>query len=430
MNFESDQTPFDLPAVTEAIELPPATEAIELPPVTEAIETIAPAAAGLVPPLDAWQAAPNIQWSMQHMADFLPVRAIPAGERSLALPSVPADLAHIEVPHPWESRSAPFEDVIGTTFTDGWMIARDGAVMGEQYYGTMTPETLHLLMSVSKSLTTSVAGVLMGAGELDAGAQVTSYVPALAGSGYDGARVRDLLDMRTGVHFSEAYLDENAEVRLLEQAIGWAPRRHPDAPATLLDFLASLRADGPHGGRFDYKSCETDALAFVLEGATGLHAADLMSQRLWAPMGARHAANIGVDSVGAGMFDGGVSAALQDLVRFGTLFLRDGAALDGRQVLPEWWIAETLAGAPDSRAAFANAPEPTLMPGGMYRNGFWFPYPGADVFLALGIHGQMIYVNRPAMVVAAKVSSWPTPQDAEKLLWTVKAFDAVARAVS
>ena len=146
-------------------------------------------------------------------------------------------------------------------------------------------------------------------------------------------------------------------------------------------------------------------------------------------MGAQFGANVGVDSVGSGMFDGGVSAALQDLVRFGTLFVRGGAALDGRQVLPESWIAETVAGAPDSRLAFANAPEPTLMPGGMYRNGFWFPYPGSEVFLALGIHGQMIYVNRPAMVVAAKVSSWPTPQDAEKLLWTVKAFDAIARAV-
>jgi CubicO group peptidase (beta-lactamase class C family) len=146
-------------------------------------------------------------------------------------------------------------------------------------------------------------------------------------------------------------------------------------------------------------------------------------------MGAEFGANVGVDAVGSGMFDGGVSASLRDLLRFGTLFLRDGAALDGRQVLPAAWIAETVAGAPDSRAAFANAAEPTLMPGGMYRNGFWFPYPGSDVFLALGIHGQMVYVNRAAGVVAAKLSSWPTPQDGERLLWTIRAFDAVARTI-
>ncbi|MGN8025234.1 serine hydrolase domain-containing protein [Microbacterium sp. 22242] len=408
----------------------PATEAV--PPAGQ----VAPAPSdgirpmdGFVPPLEAWQQEPNLRWSMQHMADFLPVHPISSGGRTLPLPSVPADLGHIEVAHPWEQRSAPFEDVMGSTFTDAWIVARDGAVMGEQYVGTMSAEVLHLLMSVSKSLTTAVAGTLIGAGALDPGAQVTGYVPALAGSGYDGARVRDLLDMRTGIRFSEAYLDENAEVRLLEEAIGWAPRRHPATPGTLRDFLASLGADGPHGGRFDYKSCETDTLAFVLEGATGIHPADLMSERLWGPMGAEFGANVGVDAVGAGMFDGGVSASLRDLLRFGTLFLRDGAALDGRQVLPASWIAETLYGAPDSRAAFANAAEPTLMPGGMYRNGFWFPYPGSDVLLALGIHGQMIYVNRAANVVAAKLSSWPTPQDAERLLWTIRAFDAVARAI-
>ncbi|WP_336629237.1 MULTISPECIES: serine hydrolase domain-containing protein [unclassified Microbacterium] len=413
---------------------PPPTENWTGPaPVTGAVPVTVPDGArpvdGFIPPLEAWQQEPNLRWSMQHMADFLPVHEISSPGRTLPLPSVPADLGHIDVPHPWEPRSAPFEDVMASTYTDGWIVARDGAVMGEQYVGTMSPGVLHLLMSVSKSLTTAVAGTLVGAGELDPGAQVTAYVPALAGSGYDGARVRDLLDMRTGVRFSEAYLDENAEVRLLEEAIGWAPRRHPDTPHTLRDFLATLGADGPHGGRFDYKSCETDALAFVLEGATGVHAADLMSERLWSPMGAEFGANVGVDAVGAGMFDGGVSASLRDLLRFGTLFLRDGAAMDGRQVLPSAWIAETVAGAPDSRAAFANAAEPTLMPGGMYRNGLWFPYPGSDVFLALGIHGQMVYVNRAANVVAAKLSSWPTPQDGERLLWTIRAFDAVARTI-
>ncbi|MBO9705052.1 MAG: serine hydrolase [Arthrobacter sp.] len=378
------------------------------------------------PPLDQWQLAPHLNWSMQNIATFLPVRSIPRGVRATVLPPAPVDLSAVPVPHPWEDRTATFAEVLENTFTDGWVVTKDGALVGEGYFNTMTPASVHLLMSVSKSLTTSVAGSLQGSGELDADALVTSYVPALAGSGYDGATVRHLMDMRTGVRFSEKYLDPDAEVRLLEQAIGWAPRRHPNAPATLLDFLASLGKDRDHGGAFDYKSCETDALGFVLEGATGRHAADLMSERLWQPMGAELGAHVGVDSAGEGMFDGGVSAGLRDLARFGNLFLRDGFALDDTPVLPSWWVADTFAGGPDSRDAFANAPEPTLMPGGMYRNGFWFPREGSNPLLALGIHGQMVYVNRSAGVVAAKLSSWPTPQDGEKLLWTVNAFDAVS----
>ncbi|MDP5228233.1 MULTISPECIES: serine hydrolase [Arthrobacter] len=382
------------------------------------------------PPLDQWQEAPHLNWSMQNIATFLPVRSIPRGLRVTELPPAPVDLSGVQVAHPWEDRSAPFAQVMQDTFTDGWVVTKDGSLVGEGYFNTMTPASVHLLMSVSKSLTTSTAGVLEGTGELDPDALVTGYVPALAGSGYEGATVRHLMDMRTGIHFSEKYLDPDAEVRVLEEAIGWAPRRHLNSPGTLLDFLASLRKDREHGGAFDYKSCETDTLAFVLEGATGRHAADLMSERLWQPMGAELGAHVGVDSAGEGMFDGGVSAGLRDLARFGNLFLRDGFALDGTQVLPAWWVADTFGGGPDSREAFANAPEPTLMPGGMYRNGFWFPREGSNPMLALGIHGQMVYVNRSAGVVAAKLSSWPTPQDGEKLLWTVNAFDAVSWALT
>jgi CubicO group peptidase (beta-lactamase class C family) len=381
------------------------------------------------PALDQWQSPQHLAWSMQNIARFLPVGIIARGARATTFGYEPQDLTALSVAHPWENRSATLGEVMESTFTDGWIVTRNGVVVAEEYTGTMLPSSLHLLMSVSKSLTTTTAGCLTGTGELDPAREVVDYVPSLADSGYRGASVRDLLDMRTGIRFSEDYLDETAEVRLLEQAIGWAPRVHDDVPDTLIGFLASLRQEREHGGRFDYKSCETDALGFVIAGATGLHPADVISERLWAPMGAESDANVGLDAVGAGMFDGGCSATLRDLARFGSLFVHDGHALDGVPVLPPAWVADTFTGAPDSRAAFAAATEPTLMDGGMYRNGFWFPGPTADVALALGIHGQMVYINRATGVVAAKLSTWPTPQDGEKLLWTIRAFDAASWAL-
>lgn len=382
------------------------------------------------PPLDQWQTAGFLAWSMQNIASFLPVRAIPRGTRTTAFSRAPQDLSDVAVTLPWDAGTSTFAEIMATTATDAWIVTKDGAVVAEEYIEPMNPQGVHLLMSVSKSLTTATAGTLMGTGELDAAFPVSTYVPALAASGYAGATVRDLVDMRTGIRFSEDYLDSSAEVRLLEEAIGWAPRVHEGVPDTLLGFLATLIADRIHGGRFDYKSCETDALGFVIAGATGRHPADVMSERLWQPMGAETDAHVGVDGVGEGMFDGGISASLRDLARFGSLFLRDGFALDGVPVLPTWWVEDTVTGAPDSRDAFAAASEPTLMPGGMYRNGFWFPRAGSDVFLALGIHGQMIYINRAARVVAAKLSTWTTPQDGMKLLSTIAAFDAAAWALS
>ena len=91
-------------------------------------------------------------------------------------------------------------------------------------------DTLHLLMSVSKSIVGILVGALARQGVLNVEEQVTAYVPELEQSGYRGATVRQLLDMRSGIEFSEDYLDPDAEVRVLEQAIGWAPRRSPDVP--------------------------------------------------------------------------------------------------------------------------------------------------------------------------------------------------------
>ncbi len=318
---------------------------------------------------------------------------------------------------------------MASTATDGWIVVRHGKVVAEQYYGGMLPDTSHILMSVSKSLVGMVVGALVGAGSLDVDAQLTRYVPALAQSGYAGATVRHILDMRSGIKFSEDYLDPMAEVRLIEQAIGWAPRTVPDIPSNMYDFLLTLRQESAHGGPFLYRSCETDVLGWICESAAGVRMPELMSELLWSRIGAQNDAVIGVDAVGTGMFDGGINACLRDLVRFGSLFLTGGVSLTGQQVVPPAWIADTFAGGVDSREAFAASPGDNRMPGGMYRNQCWLPYPGDNVLVCLGIHGQMIYVNRAANLVAAKLSSWPLPQDATKLFPTIAAFDEVAAAL-
>ncbi|WP_307828510.1 serine hydrolase [Antrihabitans sp. YC2-6] len=376
--------------------------------------------------LDNWQSSSQLHWTFQHVAEFLPTAVISRGVGPIAkLRSAPASLAEVAMVRP-DGFPTTVGAVMGTTATDGWAVVRGDTLLVEEYFGGMVPETSHLLMSVSKSLVASVIGALNGSGLLDVDAPVTAYVPALASSGYAGATVRHLLDMRSGISFSENYLDPAAEVRVLEQAIGWAPRVSPDVPGTMYDFLVSLRQKSVHGGPFEYRSCETDVLGWVCEAASGVRMPELMSQLLWGRIGARGDATIGIDSMGTGMFDGGINARLVDLIRFGSLYLREGVSLTGEQVVPAAWIADTWNGGVDSREAFATSPGDNRMPGGMYRNQCWFPYPGSNVLLCLGIHGQMIYVNRSAGVVAAKLSSWPVPQDAQMLFSTISAFDAVS----
>ncbi|EFG74633.1 beta-lactamase [Mycobacterium parascrofulaceum ATCC BAA-614] len=376
--------------------------------------------------VDNWLAAPYSRWSFQHVEDMVPTALIPRGSGPVAaLPAGPAPVAEIRLTNT-DGAPTTVGAVMAATVTDGWAVAHRGSLVAEEYLDHLSADRRHLLFSVSKSLVGTVVGALHGAGAIELDAPVTKYVPALSNCGYAGATVRHLLDMRSGIKFSENYDDPAAEIHDLDQAMGWAPKRSPDAPATLRDFLLTLRKKSDHGGPFEYRSCETDVLGLVCEVAGGQRMPELMSELLWSRIGARYDATIGVDAAGTGFFDGGVNACLTDLVRFGSLFLRDGVSLTGRQVLPPAWVADTLAGGPDSRQAFAASPDhDTDLPGGMYRNQMWFPHPGSNVVLCLGMCGQMIYVNRAAQMVAAKVSAQPHSHEPH-MLDTLRAFDAVA----
>ncbi|KBZ62202.1 hydrolase [Mycobacterium [tuberculosis] TKK-01-0051] len=376
--------------------------------------------------LDNWLAAPYAQWSFQHVEDFVPTATISRGTGPVAaLPAATSALSAIPVTSNG-GVTTTVGGVMATTGTDGWAVCHRGSMVAEEYLGDLGARTRHLLFSVSKSLVAAVAGALHGAGALSLDAPVTKYVPALADCGYAGATVRQLLDMRSGIGFSENYQDPAAEIHLLDQAMGWAPRNSPDAPATLQEFLLTLRQKSPHGGPFEYRSCETDVLGWICEVAGGLRMPALMSELLWSRIGAECDATIGVDADGTGFFDGGISGCLTDMIRFGSLFVRDGVSLTDQQVVPAAWIADTLDGGPDSRQAFAASPDDNEMPGGMYRNQMWFPYPGNDVVLCQGMCGQMIYVNRRAELVAAKLSTQLDSHEPH-MLDTLRAFDAIAR---
>ena len=380
---------------------------------------------------DNWQDADNVRWSFQNVDQVLPTTPISRGTGPVAELAVNLqNLGEVVVPQTEFSEARSVRNVIETSNTDAWLVMHKGTVLTEEYFSGMRPETEHLLMSVSKSLVGTVAGVLVGSGDLDPLRPITDYVPELASSGYAGATVRHILDMRSGIRFSENYLDPKSEVRQIEEAIGWSESKPEGAATGMYDFLTTLEAKSEHGGVYEYRSCETDVLGWVCEKIAGESMQTLMSRVLWSRIGAERDALIATDQYGVGMFDGGINTTLRDLARFGYLYANRGVSLTGAQVAPTSWIGDTLTGDADTRQAFADGPDDNRMPGGMYRNQFWFPYPNSHAFLALGIHGQMIYMNPGANFVGVKLSSWGLPQDATKLFPTIRAFDALASAVS
>jgi CubicO group peptidase (beta-lactamase class C family) len=353
-----------------------------------------------------WQDPPWNRWGFQHVRDLIPTARIARADgRAWALPRAERDLDGLRVP--MGGRRVSLRRFLESTYTDGFLVLHEGRVVTERYLNGMTPSTTHLLMSVSKSVTSAVCGSLVAQGFLSPEDLLTRHIPELAGTSWDGCTVRHLLDMRAGTRFNEDYDDLRADVRVYEQIYQWRPRVHTRLPTDITAYMRTLKNQGPHGGPFDYRSVLTDVLAWVMERAAGARLPDLISRELWQPMGAEFDAEITVDGHGNAMADGGVCVTLRDLARFGQV-LANGGRRGARQVIPKGWIRDTLTPEADSVEAFAaTADRFERHHGAYYRNQFWVVDPSIPIYQGSGINGQTVFVHGEARVVIAKLSTWP-----------------------
>ncbi len=383
-----------------------------------------------------WQEPPINRWAFWHVRELLPTHPVPRGEGpARPLPDHPADhdVLAVELTRADGSRSTVGE-ILAATNTDAYAVLQDGHLVTEAYQPTGGPNQTHAVLSITKSLVGCVAGVLADRELLDLTRDVVDYVPELGESGYAGATVQQVLDMRSGVRFREEYANPNAEIRRLDRWIVAPPGRSGERERGLYQFLETLRAEASHGSRFLYRSAETDVLGWVCERAAGGRMAALVSELIWAPMGAERSAEIICDGLGTAVHDGGLAATARDLLRFGQMLLDGGVVPDGeggrRTVVPAKWLRRAWAVDAEGRSLFLESPAEASFPGGWYRNQFWFrPGEHGDVLLCLGIHGQMLHVSRRTGTVCVKLSSWPEPTNPAYLQDTLRAFDAVGGAM-
>ncbi|HKA95563.1 MAG TPA: serine hydrolase [Streptosporangiaceae bacterium] len=354
-----------------------------------------------------WQDPPFNRWAFQHVRELIPTARIPRGDGpAWPLRRAERDLGGVRFTSAGQEMT--IAELLAQSCTDGFLVLHRGRIVAEQYFNGMAPDTPHLLMSVSKSVTAAVAGVLAGRGQLDVSAPVTAVVPELAGTSFGGCTVQHLLDMRAGTAFNEDYADPEADVRTYERVYLWRPPDGRPVPEDAIAYFATLRNDGPHGGPFRYRSILTDVLAWVIERAAGARFHELVSRLLWRPMGAEFDAEITVDAHGNPMADGGICATLRDAGRFGELYLRRGRRAR-REVVPAAWVHDTIRGAPDGAQAYLGGDDPSAYPArSHYRNCWWVDDPGLPFYYASGINGQHIFVHVPSQTVVVKLSTWPT----------------------
>jgi CubicO group peptidase (beta-lactamase class C family) len=372
-------------------------------------------------PKSDWDRPPWNRWSFQHVREILPTVEVWRGDGPVRpLPRNEQQLDGLKVVG-IEGAAATLPALLEATCTDGFLVLKGGAIAYERYFNGMDERTLHLSQSVAKSFAGVLTGILAARGVIDLEALVTDVLPELRSTAYRGASLQHVLDMTSGVRFNEDYTDPFSDMGRADVAAGWKPVPPGAAPGfqwpqNVFELILSLGdLECEHGGRFSYRSIETDVLAFALERATGKRFAQLLSEELWQKLGMEESANMTVDPAGFALADGGLSACLRDYGRFGQMILENGGG-----IVPAHWIEATRSG----DAGLFGKPYTEVLPEGAYRNQFWIEDLRRRNIMARGVFGQLIYISWARQMVVVKLSSWP---DFVNPAWTVATLNAVRR---
>ncbi|MEC3861237.1 serine hydrolase [Mesobacterium sp. TK19101] len=374
---------------------------------------------------------PKLRWSVCHLREFLPTEEISRGTGApvpLAYPS-PAEFADLArkidaltfmpiggtEPMTWEQS-------LYANYTDGMLILHKGQVVYERYFGCLEEDGKHAIMSMTKSITGLMGEILVTEGVLDDTLLVRDVIPDIGDSAFASATVRQVMDMTTGVQYSEDYSDPNADIWVYSRAASPLPKPEGyDGPDGYWEYLQQVKPEGNHGDAFHYKTINSDMLGWMISRVTGKAVTDLASERLWRRMGAEQDAYQTVDGKGVPFAGGGVTAGLRDLGRLGQLLLDKGVAADGTRLFPAEVVESIAAGGDPSKFhGFAT------IPNGSYTSQFWVFHNDNGAFAARGVHGQTIYVDPTAEMVLVRLASFPRAQNGFIDPTSLPAYQAVA----
>ena len=370
---------------------------------------------------------PQQRWAFSHMRELVPTVNIGRKGAVSVLPQVPRDDVDDVRLTTLDGQAMTWRESLAATYTDAILVMKDGVVVQERYFGATTPATQHILFSVTKSFVGTIAEMLIEEGKLNPEAKAADYVAELGGSGLGDATIREILDMRTGLAFSEDYVPGQTgltDVQRMSISTGWVPRLAEYAgPDGNFAFSASLGKNAPHGGDFVYRTPNTTALQWIIERIEGQSLAAQIEARFWARMGMDHDAALGVDRVGTGFGGGGLMASLRDIARIGEM-MRLGGRYNNQQIVAEAVVERIFAGG--DPAAFV-ACQYTGNLDGNYGSQWWHRAGGQ--LMAMGVHGQGIYVDRGAGVVIARLGSHPVASNRGNAAVTTPAYDAIVAAL-
>ena len=199
-------------------------------------------------------------------------------------------------------------DLLSSTETAGLLVLRGGALRFEQYWLDVARSTQWGLWSITKSWVSALIGVAVAEGAIESvDDPVIRYAPKLTGSAYDGATIRQVLQMSSGARWDEAYSDADSDIREAGRALA--------AGGSRTEVATTLRREFEPGTYHRYSSIDTHVLGMVLRRATRTPLSEYLRDKLWQPLGAESDAFWLLEGDGHEWAAAGLSATLRDVAK-------------------------------------------------------------------------------------------------------------------
>jgi CubicO group peptidase (beta-lactamase class C family) len=289
------------------------------------------------------------------------------------------------------------DDYFKRNFVTGFLVLHNNQIIIEKYFHGADQNSRFVSQSVSKSIVSILIGAAVEEGSIKSIEDpVIKYLPYLSESGYRNVTVKNLLQMSTGVKYSEDYGDPKSEAALLGSAL-------LTGNPSFKDYAQSIQpTNTPAGTKFEYQSVNTQVLGLLLEKVTGKRLNEFAQEKLWKKIGAQsdaffYESKKQADTCAFACFN----ATLRDYARVGLMMLQ-GGKLGAERVVSSAWVHDSTT--PD--APFLK-PSPGSGPGYAYQ--WWIPSGEKGVYMAQGIYGQCIYIDPVRHVVIVQTSAWPEP---------------------
>ena len=322
----------------------------------------------------------------------------------------------------FEGSKYDLEEGLAHFKTDGLIILHNNKIFYEEYWNGNNRYSKHISWSVAKSFLSALIGIAIDEGLINSiDDPTTKYLPEFKGTGYDGVKIKNLLQMSSGVAFNEDYADPNSDINKFGRATA---RGMP-----FKDFAKTLKNGREQGTYNHYVSIDTQVLAMILELVTNMPLREYLYKKIWNKIGMENEAYYITDKTGMDLALGGLNATLRDYAKFGYLYLNNGNWL-GEQIVPEQWVIDSHT--PDASHLMPNAGDELSSSEWGYGYQWWVPGDPMTDYTAHGVYNQFVYVDPVSGVVIAKTSSnhrFRSEKDYSKAVH-IAMFRAIAKHIS